>query len=103
MKRLISLLLLVLNTNYCWALRCNGQLVYEGDKQKSVVTKCGDPQAKEILTTTQALYNSEGVKYGTTPFLTEVWTYHASPQDFVYKVYFKDKVVTSITAHLPSH
>ncbi|AHE65862.1 DUF2845 domain-containing protein [Legionella oakridgensis] len=102
MKILIAFVLLIFNINYCWALRCNGQLVYEGDKQKIVLSKCGEPQAKKTLSTTQALYNEEGVKFGFAPFLTEVWTYHKSPQDFVYKVYFTNKVVTSITANLPS-
>lgn len=102
MKELIAFILFILNINYCWALRCNGQLVYEGDTQEIVINKCGTPQAKKILSTTQALFNSSGVKYGSTPFLTEVWTYHASPEDFIYKVYFTNKVVTSITANLPS-
>ncbi|WP_133128091.1 DUF2845 domain-containing protein [Legionella nagasakiensis] len=102
MKTSIILILLIFNVNYCWALRCNGQLVYEGDKQTIVLSKCGEPQTKKTLSTSQDLYNEEGVKFGSAPFLTEVWTYHESPQNFVYKVYFTNKVVTSMTANLPS-
>ncbi|KTD65756.1 DUF2845 domain-containing protein [Legionella spiritensis] len=102
MKIVTVFILLLFNVHYCWALRCNGQLVYDGDTQKMVLSKCGSPDAKKTLGTEQNLYNSEGVKYGAAPFLTEVWTYHPSSEDFIYKVYFTNKVVTSITANLPS-
>ncbi len=91
MKKLIIFILLISNINYCWALRCKGQLVYEGDPQERVVNLCGDAQTKTTLSTTQDLFNSDGIKSGSTQFLTEIWTYHASPQDFIHQVYFTNK------------
>jgi hypothetical protein len=84
------------------AFRCNGQLVYEGDTQDIVIQKCGEPEGKKVMSTSQALYNDAGVRYGSTPYLTEVWTYQSTPQDFVYKVYFTNKKVTSISSNLPT-
>ena len=99
MNKILICLLLSFGTHSCLALRCHGKLVYEGDTQQTVSNKCGEPKAQEILTTSRALFNSEGVQYGAAPFLKEVWTFQSSPQDFEYKVYFTDKVVTSITAN----
>ena len=102
MKKIIIFVLLILNINNSWALRCRGQLVYEGDTQEMVVRKCGDPKNKETLSTTQDLFNSAGVRYASVPFLTEIWTYQTSPQDFIHSVYFTNKIVTSITEKLAS-
>ena len=97
MKKLFLFVLFILNINYSWAmLPCNGALIDTGDSQARVLSKCGDPQDKETLSTTQPLYNASGIQYGSVPFLTELWTYH-TPGNFVYKVYFTDKKVTSIT------
>ena len=92
--------MIILLTQPAWALRCHGKLVYEGDSQQTVTKKCGEPNHQEVLSTSQALYNDQGVKYGSAPLLQEVWTYQFSPQDFEYKVYFRDKVVISIDAEL---
>ncbi|CAM2952704.1 Protein of uncharacterised function (DUF2845) [Legionella steigerwaltii] len=96
MKKILLFVLLILSINYSWAVQCNSALIDEGDSQATVLRKCGDPQDKKTLSTTQPLFNSAGVQYGSVPFLTEVWTYH-TPGDFIYKVYFTDKKVTSIT------
>ena len=80
------------------ALRCHGALIYSGDTQSLVESTCGEPQDKKTLTVTQPLINESGYTYGSVPYLTEVWTYQASPEDFMYKVYFTDKVVTSISS-----
>jgi hypothetical protein len=102
MNRLATALILFCVTASGWALRCHGNLVFEGDAQDLVQSKCGDPKDKETLTVSQPLYNDQGVPYGSTPYLTEVWTYQSSPQDFISKVYFTDKVVTSISSSDPS-
>ncbi|MGQ3889103.1 DUF2845 domain-containing protein [Legionella sp. CNM-1927-20] len=98
MKVIFFLIILFSVVDTSWALRCQGNLVYEGDTQEQVEQKCGDPQKKETLSTTQPLYNSSGAIYGSAPYLTEVWTYQTSPEDFAYKVYFTNKLVTSIKA-----
>ncbi len=100
MKRIILFIVTCLYLNTGWTLRCHGQLVYEGDSQETVLKKCGEPKDKELLSTTQTLYNSDGVQYGAAPFRTEIWTYQSSPQDFIYHVHFTDRVVTSISSGL---
>lgn len=95
MKKLFLFVLFILSTNYSWAVQCNDALIDGGDSQAIVLSKCGDPQDKKVLGTTQALFDSSGVQYASAPFLTEVWTYH-TPGDFIYKVYFTNKKVTSI-------
>jgi len=100
MKAILGFFILLSLVETSWALRCQGSLVYEGDTQDQVEQKCGDPKNKETLSTSQPLYNAEGAVYGSTPYLTEVWTYQASPEDFISRVYFTDKVVTSITSNL---
>ncbi len=100
MKAIFCFIILSSLVGTSWALRCQGSLVYEGDTQDQVEQKCGDPKNKETLSTSQTLYNPSGDIYGSTPYLTEVWTYQASPEDFVSRVYFTDKVVTSITDNL---
>lgn len=72
----------------------------EGNSQSYVEQKCGEPKNKETLSTSQPLYNAWGDIYGSTPYLTEVWSYQASPQDFIYRVYFTEKVVNSISTTL---
>lgn len=100
MKAIACFIILSSLMSTSWALRCQGNLVYEGDTQDQVEQKCGDPNSKETLTTSQPLYNSEGAVVGSTPYLTEIWAYQSSPEDFLYRVYFTDKVVTSITANI---
>ena len=100
MKKLFIFVLFILSINYSWAaLPCNEALIDEGDSQATVLSKCGEPQDKKILSTTQPLFNSSCVRYGSVPFLTEVWTYH-TPGGFIYKVYFTNKKVTSITTNV---
>lgn len=100
MKALVCFFILSSIVTTSWALRCQGSLIYDGNTQDQVEQKCGDPKNKETLSTTQPLYNAMGAIYGSTPYLTEVWSYQDSPQDFIYKVYFTDKVVTSISTIL---
>ncbi|KTC92827.1 Protein of uncharacterised function (DUF2845) [Fluoribacter dumoffii] len=100
MKKLFLLVLFMINMNYSWAVQCSEALIDEGDSESTVLSKCGDPQEKKILSTTQDLFDSSGVRYASVPFLTEVWTYH-TPGDFMYKVYFRDKKVTSVETTIP--
>ncbi|QEY51939.1 DUF2845 domain-containing protein [Legionella longbeachae] len=54
----------------------------------------------ESLGNRKALFDSSGVQYASAPFLTEVWTYH-NPGDFIYKVYFTNKKVSSVITKVP--
>jgi hypothetical protein len=100
MKPLVFIFILLFCANTSWALRCQGSLMEAGDSQDYVEQKCGDPKNKETLSTTQVIYNASGIISGSVPYLREVWTYQASPQDFIYRVYFTEKVITLITTTL---
>ena len=92
-------LMLILSADVSFALRCHGSLVEVGDRQETVITQCGEPKLKKVLSTHQATYDARGVQMGSVPFLTEEWLYQFTPQTFKYRVFFTNKKVTSITAN----
>lgn len=92
---------LLMITSAAYGMRCQTQLVYEGDTRYDVVRKCGEPLDKIIHEESIPLYDDWGYQIGVTQKVVEVWIYQRSTTDFRYDVYFDDGLVKEIKANRP--
>ena len=96
MKRigLVGLLLglSALNMAHAQSMRCGSNLVVEGDKTVTLLTKCGQPLLVETITRTAQTEQGEltQVKAG------EQWTYDLGKGKFIQIVTIENGVVTEI-------
>ena len=81
-------------------MRCNGEVVSEGDLRFEVLSKCGEPAAKESRQVVREVTvhrrdrkTSERIR---TTVTVEEWTYNFGPGGFLYLVTFEDGTVVDI-------
>ena len=95
--RLLPLLLLLLLPEMAAAspMRCGNRLIDEGDSQAWVLSLCGEPMARELLT--QESYIIE-TGYGAVVrnVVHEVWTYNLGPSYFIRLLHFRNSVLQRI-------
>jgi hypothetical protein len=82
-----------------YAMRCGDKLVFEGDSQYTVLSKCGEPLDKMIYEENIPLYNAAGYQIGTTTNTVETWIYQKSPADFQYELVFNSGKVNQINVN----
>lgn len=82
-----------------YAMRCGDKLVYEGDSQYAVLSKCGEPLDKYNYEQVIPLYNEAGYQIGTNTVVIERWIYQRSPADFQYTLNFDSGILKEINAN----
>ncbi|KTD64630.1 hypothetical protein Lspi_0797 [Legionella spiritensis] len=82
-----------------YAMRCQQNLVYEGDSKYIVLKKCGEPLAKDMYENPEILFSEYDVPYTDIGNVYEVWTYQRSSNEFLYEVLFENGRVKSISAN----
>lgn len=89
--------LLLLHVDVAWALRCNRQLVSEGDYTMQVVQKSGEPDYTERRVEYRGTrlrgsgWNPPGLAFETLiPVNIDEWIYNFSPQQFVQLLVFQN-------------
>ena len=97
--KLIILLLSIILTNPALAMRCGDKLVYEGDSEYDVKTKCGEPLDKETYQLSTPQYTEQGGKVGDATSTIDKWYYQSSPADFQYELIFDGGVLKTINAN----
>lgn len=85
---LLAILFLMLTSSLAYAMRCGDKLVYEGDSQYTVLSKCGEPLDKFMYEESVPLYNAAGYQTGYGTSTMETWIYQKSPVDFQYELIF---------------
>ena len=101
MKKLIvivSIMATLSGIHSAYAMRCQQNLVYEGDTKYIVQKKCGEPLSKDMYQEPIILFNDYNVPFASAGNIYEVWTYQSSPNEFLYEVLFEDGRVRSISA-----
>jgi hypothetical protein len=91
------------------SLRCEGELIEEGDTTYEVSSRCGQPDHKQIHY--EERYHEKPNTYvvrkrkdtsWTSPFLVkkiikiETWTYNFGPTRFIYYLFFEDGELVNI-------
>ncbi|WP_298625285.1 DUF2845 domain-containing protein [uncultured Legionella sp.] len=97
-----SVLVLLLNLGLCscaLAMRCGDRLVYEGDTQFNVLTKCGEPLYRQVYEQSAPIFNAAGYQVGYGTSTVETWIYQKSSADFQYELIFNAGVLQSINAN----
>lgn len=84
------------------AMRCGNNLVYEGDSEFDVLSKCGEPLDKQKYDQPIMQYNDEGNQIGMIIGSISKWIYHNSPEDFQYELIFDQGVLKKINANRSS-
>lgn len=81
-------------------MRCNGEVVSGGDLKFEVLSRCGEPAAKEsrermreVTVRSRGRNTEERVR---STVIVEEWTYNFGPGGFLYLVTFEDGKVVDI-------
>ena len=80
-------------------MRCGEKLVYEGDSEFDVLSKCGEPLDKQVYNQPVPLYNTEGAQIGAITNSISKWIYQKSPADFQYELIFDAGVLKQINTN----
>ncbi|MCL9685819.1 DUF2845 domain-containing protein [Legionella maioricensis] len=81
------------------AMRCGEKLVYEGDSEFDVLSKCGEPLDKQVYNQPVPQYNAEGEQIGAITNSISKWIYQKSPADFQYELIFDAGVLKQINTN----
>lgn len=82
-----------------YAMRCGNNLVYEGDSEYDVLSKCGQPLSKQDYDQPVIQYDSQGHQIGAISGSISKWIYQKSPEDFQYELIFDAGVLKKINAN----
>ena len=77
------LLLLLFNATATAQMRCNGELIGEGDSEVRVLAACGEPMQRELV-------------HGLPPLVDERWIYNFGPDELIRIVDFRNGLVDQI-------
>ena len=80
-------------------MRCQGQLIFEGDTPYDVKRKCGDPLDKISYQINSPVFNAYGIQIGSHTENVEAWIYQESPAAFRYELIFDKGRVKEIKAN----
>lgn len=81
------------------AKRCGEKLVYAGDSEFDVFSKCGEPLNKQIYDQPVPQYNTYGYQIGVINNSVSKWIYQKSPAEFQYELIFDAGVLKEINAN----
>lgn len=100
MKRRIGICLaclLLASPGTSWALRCNRQLVLEGDAKIQVLHKCGEPDYSEHRVEYRSVrlrgsgFQQPGLDIeNQVPVNIDEWTYNFGPRQFMQRLIFEN-------------
>lgn len=99
MKNSFLLFVCILFASTANAMRCGNSLVYEGDSEYVVRSKCGEPLDIQVHNEPVIQYNYAGYPIGSVPNSITVWIYQQSPADFEYELTFDAGVLKKINAN----
>lgn len=94
-----TFLLTLLLLSNAYAMRCGEKLVYEGDSQYTVLSKCGEPLDKQIYEQSVPVFNEFGYQIGVSTTTIETWIYQKSSAEFQYQLIFDGGVLKKINAN----
>ena len=94
-----TLFLSILFISTASAMRCGEKLVYEGDSEFDVLSKCGEPLDKQAYNQPVPQYDAEGYQIGAIYNSISKWIYQKSPADFQYELIFDAGVLRQINTN----